>query len=117
MPTSILIIDDDPSHLKLYSWIVQRAGYDAKTALVGHSTVDLPHDAAVSAVLLDYRLDSTLTAVDVAKMVKSVYPDAPVIVLSALDWMPDDIAPFASGFASKWEPATLLKKLEEITKR
>jgi two-component system alkaline phosphatase synthesis response regulator PhoP len=97
---SILIIDDDPAHLKLYSWIVQRAGYKPQTALVGHASVDLPKSATVDAVLLDYRLDSTLTAVDVAKLVKTTFPDAPVIVLSALDWMPDDIAPFAAAFAS-----------------
>jgi DNA-binding NtrC family response regulator len=28
---TVLLVDDDPSHLKLYSWIVARGGYRAIT--------------------------------------------------------------------------------------
>ena len=52
---SILIVDDDPVHLRIYGWIVEAAGYRALPAQARFSGVDLPEDPA-DLVLLDYRL-------------------------------------------------------------
>jgi two-component system response regulator GlrR len=111
----VLIIDDDPSHLRLYSLIIARKGYDVHCAQVRSSTVDFPtHD--VDVVTLDYRLKSRLSALDVAKMVRARQPQVPIIVLSDLAWMPDDIAPFAAAFVQKGNPDELLRVVDALAK-
>ena len=55
--TTILIIDDDPPHLKIYSWILQSKSYKCKSALVNSTSLELRADAAIDLVLLDYRLN------------------------------------------------------------
>jgi CheY-like chemotaxis protein len=52
---SVLIVDDDPVHLRIYGWIVEAAGYRALTAPVRSTGVQLPEEAA-DLVLLDYNL-------------------------------------------------------------
>ncbi len=68
--TTILIIDDDPLHLKIYTWILQRQSYKCKTALVNSTSVELPADSAIDLVLLDYRLSSSLNALDVIRQIR-----------------------------------------------
>ena len=78
MPT-ILLIDDDPSQLKLYTWILERGSFAVVQALVGSTSVDLPDPANVSVdvVPLDYRLSSQLTPADIADLVRAKFPNAP----------------------------------------
>lgn len=108
---AILIIDDDPLHLQLYSWMMKKEGYHAVTALVGSNSVDFPAAQPVDVVLLDYRLNSSLMARDVATLVNERFPGVPIIVLSELPWPPDDIREFAAAFVSKDEPETLMKSI------
>jgi DNA-binding NtrC family response regulator len=110
---TVLLIDDDPSQLKLYRWILERGAFDVVPALVGSSSVSLPDSEAVfDVVLLDYRLSSQLTAADVAALVHERFPLAPIIVLSELPFMPEAAREFADGFVQKGEPEKLLKTVE-----
>lgn len=111
---TILIVDDDPSHLKLYSWVIQQGGWQAATALVGSSKVNLPDASPVDAILLDYRLASTLTAIAVSKLLKQAYPAAPIVVLSEMPWMPTEMAPHAAAFVHKGEPQQLIDTMAAI---
>ena len=108
---TILLIDDDPSHLKLYRWILERSSFAVVTALVGSSSVELPDPATVSVdvALLDYRLSSQLTAVEIAELVRAKFPNAPIIVLSELPFFPEEARGYADGFVQKGEPEKLLK--------
>jgi CheY-like chemotaxis protein len=115
MAPTILIIDDDPLHLQLYSWMMKKEGYQAVTALVGSDSVELPAGERVDLVLLDYRLSSSLTAAEIARLVKEKYPEPPVIVLSELPWPPDDIQEFAAAFVSKGEPDILMRSIASLT--
>src|SRR6202012_3255700 len=101
---TVLIVDDDPSHLRIYGWIVQSAGFESVPALVTFDALDLPN-ADVDLVLLDYHLNGKLTATDVAKLLRSQHKTAPILVLSDALIMPDDIAPFVDGFIRKGDPA------------
>ncbi|HZU41191.1 MAG TPA: response regulator [Terriglobales bacterium] len=114
-PPTVLIVDDDPSHLKLYSWIVQRGGFQAAVALVGSRTVEYPKDRQVDVIALDYRLASTLTAPQIASELRQLFPDAPIIVLSELSWMPAEMEPYAKAFVSKGEPQDLLDLIGQLT--
>lgn len=109
--STVLLIDDDPSQLKLYTWILQRGSFAVVPALVGSTSVDLPDPANVSVdvVLLDYRLSSQLVAADIAELVRAKFPNAPIIVLSELPFMPEAARAYGNGFVPKGEPEKLLK--------
>ena len=111
---TILIVDDDPLHLKLYSWILQRKGYKCATALVQSSSVDLPEDDPVHLVLLDYRLKSALTAADVVSQIREKFASVPIVVLSDMQWMPDDMRGKAVAFVNKGDPKLLLQTISEV---
>jgi DNA-binding NtrC family response regulator len=108
--TSVLIIDDDPTHLRIYSWIMDAAGYEPRPALVTADQVDFP-DGPVDVVVMDYRLSGQITAVQVAEEIRRRFPDAPMIVLSDMYDLPADIAPYANAFVRKGEPAKLVETL------
>lgn len=109
---AVLIIDDDPSHLRIYGWIVQSAGFEPFFALVTVDSLDLPN-AEVDLVLLDYHLNGKMTAPDAAKVLRIQYNTAPILVLSDAMMMPDDIAPFVDGFIRKGDPARLVQTISE----
>jgi DNA-binding NtrC family response regulator len=105
---TVLIVDDDPSHLKLYSWVVERGGFRSLTALVRRDVIDLPDTERIDVAVLDYRLGDKLSAVDVAKRLKTIYPAIAILILSDMLWMPEDVAPYASAFIRKGEPQQLI---------
>lgn len=111
---TVLLIDDDPSHLQLYSWVVARGGFRAVTALVHGDALDLPCSEPVELIVLDYQLGSRLKSADVARRVKEIFPAKPVLVLSDMQWLPEDIAPYATAFVRKGEPEQLLTKLQSL---
>ena len=105
---AVLIIDDDPSHLRIYGWIIQTGGFRSLLALVTRDHVDLPEEP-VSLVLLDYHLNGRMSAVEVARLVKCRFPDTPIFVLSDALVLPEDIAPLVDGFVRKGDPARLVE--------
>lgn len=111
---TILIVDDDPLHLTLYSWILQRQGYKCRTAQVKSTTVDLPSDTTIDLVLLDYRLSSSLTPLEVVQQLKKAFASAPVVVLSEMQWMPDDMRGHAAAFINKGDPVRLLETVASV---
>ncbi len=110
---SVLIIDDDPMHLRIYGWIVEAAGYTALPAQVMHGGVELPEGGA-DLVLLDYNFAGRTTALEVAQLVRARQPKAPILLLSDAFSLPDDIAPYVQGFIRKGDPAKLVDKLHEM---
>lgn len=105
----VLIVDDDPMHLEIYGLLMKQAGYDAIPALVRFSGAEIPEDECIGLVLLDYRLNSIKTSPEYAQEIRTLYPAAPIILLSDLWSLPTDIAPFVDGFVRKGEPAKLLE--------
>lgn len=106
---TVLIVDDDLLHLKIYSWIIESAGYRALQAPVHLNGFEIPEDTA-DLVLLDYNLAGH-SPVQVAELIRLRLPKAPIFVLSDSMDMPSDIAPLAQGFFRKGEPAKLVDQL------
>jgi DNA-binding NtrC family response regulator len=109
---TILILDDDPSHLKLYAWVVEQAGCKAVTVQVKSSSLDLPKGESVDLVLMDYRYSSSLTAADIVGAVESAFPGIPIAVLSELYGMPPEMKAHAIAFIRKGEPQELVNRLK-----
>lgn len=111
---SILVVDDDPVHLRIYGWIMNAAGFRAVTAQVLSNEVCLPEKDHFDVVVLDYRLTGTLTAVDAARQIEKKYPNVPIVILSDMFEMPDDILPYARKFVRKGEPEKLIAAISEL---
>ena len=116
-PSKVLIVDDDPSHLEIYSLLVKKAGVEPLPALVQFVGVEFPQNEAVSLVLLDYRLNSLKTSAELAAEIRTLYPSAPIVLLSDLWSMPADIQPFVSAFVRKGEPGKLIETVSRLAKR
>jgi CheY-like chemotaxis protein len=114
--TIVLLVDDDPSHLKLYSWIVSRDGYRPVTALVGTHAVALPRASRIDVAVMDYRFSSQISAPEVARHIREQYPGTPIILISELLWMPDDMTSLVDAFVTKGDPEALLAKIAEFSK-
>lgn len=110
----VLIVDDDPMHLEIYGLLMKQAGYEAVTALVRFNGAVIPKDDRIGLVLLDYRLNSSITSPQYAKEIRSIYPTVPILVLSDLWALPTDIAPFVTGFVRKGEPDKLLETVSRL---
>ena len=111
----VLIVDDNPSHLEIYSMLVKQAGITPITALVQFKGVDFPKDEPVGLVLLDYRLNSLKTSAELAQEIRQIYPLAPIVVLSDLWSLPTDIEPHVDAFVRKGEPRKLIETISRLT--
>ena len=111
---TVLIIDDDPVHLQIYGWILKSAGFTPCPALVNSNGVDIPDGSTVvDVVVLDYRLTGGMKATDAARLVSGAYPDVPIILLSDIYGIPDDIAPYIKAFVRKGEPEKLIATVKK----
>ncbi len=115
MPT-VLIVDDDPSHLKIYSWIIERGGYRTVPLLAWAKPFTLPEAESIDLALMDYRLGESLSAPDLAEQIRSTFPGAPILVLSDMMYMPEDMEKHATGFVRKGNPEQLLQTLDSFLK-
>jgi DNA-binding NtrC family response regulator len=113
---SILIIDDDPSHLHIYCLVLESAGFRALPVLVTQTGIELPENEALDAVLLDYCLTVGIQARDIAQQVKKRYPSVPILLLSDLPVAPADIEPYIQDFVRKGNPEQLLAALHDIVR-
>ena len=113
---SIIIIDDDPSHLHIYCLVMESAGFCAVPLLVTRKGIDLPEKETPQAVLLDYCLTVGVRARDVAQQVKDRYPAVPILLLSDLQIAPADITPFIKDFVRKGNPEQLIDALRDIVR-
>ncbi len=110
----VLIVDDDPSHLEIYSMLIQQAGLEPVTALVRFLGLDLPRDEQVGLVLLDYKLHSLKTSAAIAQDLRALYPAAPIVLLSDMWSLPADIEPYVTDFVRKGQPAVLLETVRRL---
>lgn len=110
---SVLILDDDPSHLRIYGWIVEAAGYTPVPSLVRHTGMELG-DEVVDLILLDYHLAGKLTAVQAAKTLREKMPRVPIILLSDALSLPEDVVPLVDSFVRKGDPGKLVMMLQKF---
>ena len=112
--SKVLIVDDDPSHLEIYTLLMKQAGFEPVAALAQFVGVDLPQNEPIRLVLLDYRLNSLKTSAEIAQEVRILYPAAPIVVLSDLWSLPADVEPFVDAFVRKGEPAKLIETVSRL---
>jgi DNA-binding NtrC family response regulator len=112
---TVLLIDDDRQQILLFSMILQREGFRIVSAQVSNQTISFPQNERPVVILLDYKLNSSLTPAEISTILKQSYPATPIFVLSGMENIPADVAIFAQGFINKNKPEELLSVLRRIS--
>ncbi len=86
MPTkTVMIVEDDLLHMKLFNDILETQGYDTLRTTDGNSAVDLARDHHPDLILLDIRLPF-VSGLEIVKRLKneSDLKDIPVLAVTAM---------------------------------
>ncbi len=111
----ILCIDDDAQSLKVRKILLETSDFRVHTATSGKEGLRFFRTHHVDAVILDYEMPD-MNGGQVARKLKSLRADVPVLILSALPWLPND-APkeCIDAFVSKGGPTpVLVNEIEQL---
>ena len=78
---TVLVVDDEPSILKVLEGILEDEGYETLLADSGEKALEIAGEKPVDLVLLDIWLPG-IDGVEVLKKIKALHPDLPVIMMS-----------------------------------
>ncbi len=100
----VLVIDDNPLNLKLFTALLEARRYDVSQAAAGYSGLDLAREQQPDLIILDLQLPD-ISGLEVALALKADHHtrDIPVIALTAFmgDKEPDARAAGCDGFMTK----------------
>src|SRR5271165_5712925 len=98
----ILCIDDDDISLRVRKFLLASVGFNVLTANSGEDGLELFKRHPIDVVIADHFLTDK-TGTEIAKEMKELKPEVPILIISAAAEKPDGIE-FADGFVAKDEP-------------
>lgn len=115
MPRKLLLcVDDRAASLEVRRLILEHEGYEVLTASDGAAGLQLFAERAVDLVVLDYHMPDPNGAV-VARKMRALKPEVPVLMLSAYFEPPADAAGFIDAYITKGEnPRILLDRITQL---
>lgn len=78
----ILVVDDDPSILKVLRMRLEAQGYQVTTAIDAHGAIDLAQENMFDVALLDLKLNGK-NGIELMEDLHQINPEMPVIILTA----------------------------------
>jgi CheY-like chemotaxis protein len=109
----ILCVDDEALPLTLRTLVLQKNGYQVKTALSAADAMQVLHSSSVDLVLTDQLMPGG-TGTELAKRIKQIWPDLPVVLISGVNEIPAD-ATHTDLFISKVEgPKAMCEKIAAV---
>jgi CheY-like chemotaxis protein len=110
----ILCIEDDALYLTLRKAVLEREGYAVIGVTTAHDALKTLQEAPVCATIADHMLQGT-TGMDLAKEMKAIKPDVPVILFSGT--IPGNLKN-VDVYVNKGEPtAKFLKIVRNVIER
>jgi CheY-like chemotaxis protein len=112
---TILCVDDEEPGLQVRRMLLESAGYNVVCARSGAEGINAFQAHRIDAVVLDYWM-SGMNGIAVAKELKRLSPNTPIMILSAYGTLLDE----SLGLADIWlrkgeeEPQYILTKLQEL---
>jgi CheY-like chemotaxis protein len=104
----ILCIDDDPQSLKVRGILLESMGYKVLSEPDAERGLRTFRNHDVDAVLMDYQMPG-MSGGEAAVEMKRLRPETPVLIISALPWLPESAPKEAiDGFIQKGEPLGVL---------
>ena len=102
----ILCIDDDPQGLKVRKILLESMGYKVLTAPDGRRGLKTFREHPVDVVVMDYEMPG-MNGGEAAEQMKLLCPETPIVILSALSWLPQSNEAI-DAFVQKGEPIGVL---------
>ena len=78
----ILVVDDDPSILKVIRMRLEAEGYNVTTAMHAHKALKLAHESMFDFALVDLKLNGK-NGIELMEDLHQINPEMPVIILTA----------------------------------
>jgi CheY-like chemotaxis protein len=94
---TILCIDDELDIIKVRRLLLESEGHDVIDAATGKEGIQLFQTNKIDLVIVDYWM-SGMNGLVVAREIKKINSEVPIIVLSGLAELPGE----ASGIADRW---------------
>jgi CheY-like chemotaxis protein len=109
----ILCVDDEALPLTLRTLVLQKNGYQVKTAMSAADAMQVLHSNSVDLVLTDQLMPGG-TGTELARSIKQIWPDLPVVLISGVNEIPAD-ATHTDLFISKVEgPMAMCEKIAAV---
>ena len=119
-PAHLLLVDDDPSLLKLLGMRLTSEGYRVQTAESGQQGLRVLAKERIDLVISDLRMDE-MDGLQLFSEIQKVQPGMPVIILTAHGSIPDAVAATQQGvFSFLTKPVdkdALYKAIDEALER
>ena len=113
----VLYVDDDLENCEMMKyWIREECGCDIEVAKDGKEALNIIEREYFDLFLLDYCLPDT-TGIKLCEQIRSLYPEAPIAVYSALDRDIDKQLAFAAGATSYMVKPEELDKIKPFLNR
>lgn len=110
---TVLCADDEIDELTARKMVLESAGYKVLTARNGKDALDVFRSTPVDAAVLDYFMPG-MTGLSVAREMKNVRPEVPLIVLSGFASLPGETIGVADAWMQKRDVEVLLRELERL---
>jgi CheY-like chemotaxis protein len=112
----ILCVDDEENQLAVRQAVLEKAGYLVLTAHSGQQALNLLDSHRIDLVLSDHLMPG-MTGTKLARQIKARNPKLPVILLSAVNELPED-ASCADLFMSKLDgPVAMCQNISAVLSR
>jgi DNA-binding NtrC family response regulator len=111
---TVLLVDDSFIDLHLYSRPLSEAGYRPITSLIGTHFGGIHINEKPSLILLDYRLKSNISALDLVKILRDLFSDSLIVLFSVLPDLPAEMKGVVDGFLHKGDPARLAEEVQNL---
>jgi CheY-like chemotaxis protein len=112
----ILCVDDEENQLAVRKLVLEQAGYAVLAASSGQQALALLAGHPIDLVLSDHLMPG-LTGTELARQIKAGNPDLPVILISAVNEIPEDAA-YADLFMSKLDgPQAMCQNISAVLAR
>ncbi len=117
--TSILIVDDEANLRRSLALILQKAGFHITSASSGQEAIQFLQSNSYDLTFLDLKMPD-VNGMDLLPRIRSLYPDMPVLILTAhatLESAIDAVRKGARDYLIKpIDPPTILSRVEEIVR-
>jgi CheY-like chemotaxis protein len=110
---TVLCADDEINELTARKMVLESAGFKVLTARNGKDALELFRSTPVDAVVLDYFMPG-MTGLSVAREMKSLRPDVPLVMLSGFASLPGETIGLVDTWVQKRDVEVLLRELERL---
>ncbi len=113
---TILCVDDQPENLKIRAMFLELFGCNAITAPDHHSALRALEDEPVDLLVIDYHLADGATGEEIARDVRVLRPDVPLVMLTGDSKLPDTARECVDAVVIKGSsnPDDLLKVIQKL---